>query len=99
LLADYVLKENWKGWWAGTGLVYWQSSIQTDKKESASNYKTWLLNGSLGYNFKLCKNFYISPWCAMHIRIAGDKSVSVDDKTFTPPLLNPEASIKLGAYF
>ncbi|MFI5187837.1 MAG: hypothetical protein ACHQF0_13985 [Chitinophagales bacterium] len=99
LLADYFLKENWKGWWAGTGLVDWQSSIQTNKKESTSNYKTWLLNGSIGYSFKLCKNFYISPWCALHVRVGGDKHITVDDKIFDPPLLNPEASVKLGAYF
>ena len=32
LLGDYFLKQNWKGWWIGTGLVYWKSSIQTDAK-------------------------------------------------------------------
>lgn len=36
LLADYFLKNNWKGWWAGTGLVYWKNSIQSDAKTSTA---------------------------------------------------------------
>lgn len=98
LLADYFLKENWKGWWAGSGIVYWKSSIQSDKKANVYNYENWLLNGSIGYNYKIYKNFYVSPWAGMSIRAAGDKSVIVEDKTFTPPLLNPEISVKLGIY-
>jgi hypothetical protein len=98
LLADYFLKENWKGWWAGTGIVYWKSSIQTDQKSATAHFENWFLNGSIGYNFGLGKNFYVSPWAGMHIRIAGDQSVKVDDKIYTPPLLNPEASVKLGVH-
>lgn len=99
LIADYFLKKDWKGWWAGTGLVYWKNSLQTDEKVNTTRYENFLLNGSVGYAFQLHKNLYISPWVGMHIRIAGDKKVIVDDKTFTPPLLNPEASVKFGVHF
>jgi hypothetical protein len=97
-IGDYFLKENWKGWWAGTGLVYWKSSIQTDAKLSTAHFENWFLNGSLGYNFKLGKSFYVSPWAGLHLRIAGDKEVLVDNKIYYPPLLNPEASVKFGCY-
>ena len=99
LLGDYFLKEGWKGWWTGTGVVYWKSSIQTDAKLSTAHFENWFLNGSLGYNFKLGRKFYVGPWAGLHIKIAGDKNVPVDNKTYTPPLFNPEASVKLGAYF
>jgi hypothetical protein len=99
LTLDYFLKERWNGWWAGAGVVNWKSSIQTDLRASTANYNNWLLNGSIGYNIKLYKHFYISPWAGMHIRVAGDKVVEVDHQTFTPPLLNPEASVKVGYYF
>jgi len=98
LLGDYFLNKNWKGLWAGAGLVLWKSSIQTDKKIETSYYNTWLLNGSIGYNFTVYKNLYLSPWAGMHVRIAGDDKIRVDDKTFSPPLLNPEASVKLGIF-
>jgi len=98
LLGDYFLKENWNGWWAGTGLVYWKSSIQTEAKLSTSHFENWFLNGSLGYNFKLGKFLYVGPWAGLHLRIAGDKEVPVDNKIYNPPLLSPEASVKFGAY-
>jgi hypothetical protein len=99
LLADYFLKDNWDGWWAGAGIVCWKSSIQTSQQQSTADFKNILLNGSLGYNWKFYKNFYLSPWAGMHLRVAGDKEVKVDDKTFNPPLLNPEASLKVGFFF
>ena len=98
LLGDYFLKQNWKGWWIGTGLVYWKSSIQTDAKAATAHFENWLLNGSLGFNFKLSRNFYVGPWAGMHIKIGGDKNVPVDDKTYTPPVFNPEASVKFGVF-
>lgn len=98
-LADYFLKSNWKGWWAGTGLVYWKNSIQTNARLNTGYYDTWLFNGSIGYNFKLGQHFYIGPWSGLHFKIGGDKHVIVDGKTFMPPFVNSEASVKFGAYF
>lgn len=99
LLPDYFLKDNWKGWWAGTGLVYWKNSIQTDARINTAHYDTWLLNGSVGYSFKLGEHFYISPWSGLHFKIGGDEKVMIDNKTFRAPFVNPEASVKIGAYF
>lgn len=96
LVGDYFLKEDWKGWWAGSGLVYWNSSIQSEEKLSTISYKNVLLNGSLGYNWKFYKQFYLSPWAGLHLRVGGAKRVDVDGRTFAPALLNPEASVKVG---
>ena len=98
LLLDYFPKKGWSGWWAGMGLVYWKNSIQTDQKINTAHYKNWLINGSVGYNYKLYKHLYVSPWAGMHIKVGGDKNVVVDNKIFKPALLNPEASIKLGLF-
>lgn len=99
VVADYFLKENWKGWWAGAGLVYWKSSIQTDARLQTAHFKNYLLNGSIGYNITLYKNLYLSPWAGLSIRTAGDKNVNVDARYYTLALLNPEASVKLGISF
>lgn len=96
LVGDYFLKEDWKGWWAGSGLVYWKSTIQSKERVSTKSYKNVLVNGSLGYNWMFYKQFYLSPWAGLHLRVGGDKKVGVDGRTFTPALLNPEASIKVG---
>ncbi|MEJ8843157.1 hypothetical protein WG954_12275 [Lacibacter sp. H375] len=99
VVADYFLKENWNGWWAGAGLVYWKSSIQTDAHLQTAGFENFLLNGSVGYNIRLHKNIYVSPWVGLSIRTGGDKNVTVDMKQYTLPLLNPEASVKLGFHF
>ena len=99
LLGDYFLKDNWRGWWLGGGLVYWDSSIQSDAQLSTVTYQNILLNGSLGYSWKFWGNFYVSPWAGMHLRVGGASSVTVDGKSFNTPLLNPEASIKIGWHF
>ncbi|MDX1939231.1 MAG: hypothetical protein SFU99_01690 [Saprospiraceae bacterium] len=98
-LADYFLKEDWKGWWIGAGLVYWDNSIQSDQKLSTAQYHNTLLNGSLGYNWKFYRHFYLSPWAGMSLRINNRNKVTVDNQSFTPPLFNPEVSLKLGWHF
>ena len=99
IVADYFMKENWQGWWAGAGLVYWKSSIQTDDRLQTVHFQNYLLNGSIGYNIPLYKKLYLSPWAGLSIRTAGDKNVAVDAKRYTLPLLNPEASLKIGISF
>lgn len=99
LVADYFLKQDFNGWWVSTGLVRWNSSIQSDARLSTVHYKNNLLNGSIGYNIPLSKNFYLAPWAGMHLRIGGDKHFLVDGKDFSAPLLNPEASLKVGWRF
>lgn len=99
LVADRFFKPDWKGWWISGGLVFWKSSIQTDTRLQTSHFQNFLLNGSLGYNISLYRRLYLSPWAGLSIRTAGDTKVPVDNKQFTLPLLNPEASIKLGYTF
>lgn len=98
-VIDYSLTKNWTGWFAGTGLVKWNGTIQSRSKIQTASYKTYLLNGTLGYNLKLNKYFYISPWAGLHLKIAGEGNVSVDGEIYRPPLFNPEASIKVGVMF
>lgn len=99
LLGDYFLKDGWSGWWIGGGLVYWDSKIQSDLKLSTVSYQNLLVNGSVGYSWKLGKHFYVSPWAGMHLRVGGATDVLVDGKNFEPPLFNPEASVKFGYWF
>lgn len=99
VVADYSLKKDWEGIWLGAGLVLWNSTIQTDARLHTASFTNYLLNGSAGYNFKLHKNIYLSPWAGLSIRAGGDKDVAVDTKRYTLPLLNPEASLKMGFWF
>jgi len=99
VLADYFLKPGWEGWWIGAGPVYWNSTIQTNAKIQTARFANVLLNGSMGYNWKFLQHFYLSPWAGLSLRISGDKNTLVDNRPFTLPLFNPEASLKLGFIF
>jgi hypothetical protein len=99
ITIDYFRQENWKGWWISGGGVLWKNSLQTDLKQQTTRFNTVLVNGSLGYSWKFYKNFYVSPWAGLHLRVGGQKTIPVDNKTYNPPFLNPEASIKVGWHF
>ncbi|MCB0840669.1 MAG: hypothetical protein KDD63_05535 [Bacteroidetes bacterium] len=99
IVGDYFLKKDFQGLWLGSGFVLWQGDIQTDKQIETASYKSYLLNGSLGYAFYFNPRFYISPWAGLSLRIGGDKTISVDGENYDPPLINPELSVKMGFRF
>lgn len=99
IVTDHFLNHNWKGVWLGGGLVLWNSSIQTTAKLQTTTFTNYLINGSAGCNIMLFKHLYISPWGGVSIRTGGNTNLKVDDKLYTLPFLNPEASLKLGIYF
>ncbi|MFN5134574.1 MAG: hypothetical protein ACK5DG_04595 [Chitinophagaceae bacterium] len=99
VLADRFLKKGWKVWWLGGGIVLWNSSIQTDAKLQTAKFTNFLLNGSAGYNITLHKKIYLSPWAGLSMRVSGSTNVAVDNKLYTLPFFNPEASLKFGIWF
>jgi len=99
LVGDYFLDNEQKGLWFGGGAVYWNGEIQSDLQLEMASYKSYLLNGSMGYVWNLGQKFYLSPWAGISLRFAGDKEIEVDDDIFKPRLLNPEMSVKLGYRF
>jgi hypothetical protein len=99
ILVDYFLKNCDKGFWIGGGLVKWNGNIKEKTSNQAVDYESLLLNGSFGYHIPLSEHLYLSPWAGMSLRIGGSKNIQVMGKTFSPALLNPEASIKIGFQF
>lgn len=98
-VADYFFQKDWKGFWIGGGAVLWNSSIQEKNSGVTASFSNYLLNGSAGYHYRFGKRYYLSPWAGISLRMAGDKNVLVGSSRYTLPLLNPEASLKLGLVF
>ena len=99
IVGDLFLKPSFSGWWISGGAVVWNGTIKIEGAPQSGHYQQYLVNGSAGYNWKFAGNFYLSPWAGLHLRLAGDTEVPVAAKTFKPPVLNPEASVKVGWYF
>jgi hypothetical protein len=99
IITDYFFKPDFEGWWVGAGVEYWKCEIQSDAKLSTAKYNNTIFTLGGGYVWKFYENFYLNPWTAGHLRIAGDNSVIVDGKEFKPSLLTFEVSLKLGWHF
>jgi hypothetical protein len=98
-ITDYFFKPNFEKWWIAAGFEYWKGEIQTDAQLSTAKYNNTVFTVGGGYVWKISGHFYINPWAAGHIRIAGDSKVVVDNKEFEPNVFIPEASLKFGYYF
>lgn len=96
-VLDVFFRPDWQGWWMGGGLVHWSNRIS--HSSFSTNYAQWLLNGSMGYHLKLAKRVYLSPWAGLHWRFSGARHVTVGLQAYRPPVLNPEASLKVGWIF
>lgn len=99
VLADYFFQPDFRGWWLAAGLVHWDADIRHDPDQRSGGYKIYLLSGGAGYNWKFYRNFYLSPWAGLHVRVAGDGEVAFPSRAYKPPVLNPEASLKVGWHF
>lgn len=98
-IADYFFNSEFRKWWVGAGFEYWKGKIQTDAKRSTVKYDNTIFTVGTGYVWKFYKNFYLNPWAALHTRIAGDSKVMVDDEEYSPSVITPEVSIKIGWHF
>ncbi|MBA4056575.1 MAG: hypothetical protein C0490_17805, partial [Marivirga sp.] len=98
-IVDYFFKPKFERWWVGGGLEYWKGSIQTGAKLSSAKYSNTIITVGTGYVWKFYKNFYLNPWAAIHVRVAGDDSIMVDGEEFKPSALTPEVSLKIGWHF
>ena len=97
-VADYFPERNWKKWWMGGGPVIWKSNISDDSGVKSNSFTNFLINGSLGYNFKFGNHFYICPWMGLSLNVAGDNNISVGKSIYSLPFFNPELSLKIGAF-
>ncbi|MCI0750611.1 MAG: hypothetical protein L0Y35_02120 [Flammeovirgaceae bacterium] len=98
-IADYFFEGDFERWWLGGGAEYWKAKIQTDAKLGTAYYNQAVFTLGGGYVWKIYKNFYLNPWVAVHLRLAGDTAITIDSKVFNPDFFTPEASLKIGWHF
>ncbi len=88
-----------QAWCFSVGAVRWSGEIREIKSSKHKSYTSGLVSFDVGYYWFLDSHFYLSPWCALHLRCLGDSELDFGTSSYTIPLLNPEASIKLGYCF
>jgi len=99
ILADYFFNDEQNGFWLGSGVVLWNGTIREKQQLGETDYQSILINGSLGYIWDVSSRVYFSPWAGMSLRVGGSENIEVASRLYHPPILNPEASVKLGYRF
>ena len=97
-VADYFFKPDYKGFWVGTGMEFWDGEVENISSDTAA-YEQLVFTVGGGYVWKFWGNLYFNPWVAGHLRVSGDSEVLVGNYLFEPPVFTPEASLKIGWHF
>jgi len=87
------------GPWIGAGVERWDGRIQEQGTGASATFWESVATAGGGYVWKFSGNWYLNPWAALHVLLDGDRSVPVGTRVYRPPLVTPEASLKLGWHF
>ena len=98
-LVDYFPKSELRGPWIGAGVEHWRNQIGHPAETVKGEYTNWMFTVGGGWVFNLGRHFYLNPWAAGHVRIAGDETAQVGSHVYVAPKSMAEASIKLGLRF
>lgn len=98
LIFDYFLKNNFNGWWFGTGVEMWDNSISSKTDNQNYTFKDYVATAGSGYIFKVYRNFYVEPWGAVHY-VMNDEKVSVGATEYKTKKFQGEVSLKVGWHF
>lgn len=98
LIFDYFLKNNFKGWWFGTGVEMWNNTINSKTDNQNYTFKDYVATAGSGYIFKVYINFYVEPWGAVHY-VMNDEKVSVGSTEYKTKKFQGEVSLKVGWHF
>lgn len=99
VIFDYFFKQEWRGWFLSSGFEYASGNISNKNVPGSADYKLWLFTAGAGYAWKLLGNLYIAPHVAFTLRMAGDKTVSIQGFSQDTPLIQPEAGLRVGWHF
>lgn len=98
LIFDYFLKNNFKGWWFGTGVEMWDNTITSKIDNNNYSFNDYVVTAGSGYIFKVYKNFYVEPWGAVHYVLNNEK-VTVGATEYKTKKFQGEVSLKVGWHF
>jgi hypothetical protein len=97
-ILDIYFKDGFTGWWVGPGLEGWEGKVTEKSSGLRQTYQTTMFTVGGGYTWKFSDHFYLNPWAAIHVPIAGDRDISFASSVFEINT-TPEVSVKLGIVF
>jgi hypothetical protein len=98
VILDYFLKNNFIGWWFGTGVESWNNTITSKMNNQDYNFKDYVASAGSGFIIKVHQNFYVEPWGALHY-VLNNENVTVEDTEYKTKKFQGEVSLKIGWHF
>jgi hypothetical protein len=88
------------GLWSGVGLELYDREIRDESSGTDATYDALELAFRTGYIWRpFNAGFYVNPWVGVNVRLDGEASVLVGERTYSAPRVSPLASLKLGWQF
>lgn len=89
-----------EGLWSGVGLELYDRQIRDESSGTVADLDSLELALRTGYIWRpFDAGFYLNPWVGLNLRLDGDSSVLVGERTYSAPRVSPVASLKLGWQF
>lgn len=89
-----------EGLWSGVGLELYDRQIRDESSGTDAGFDALELALRTGYIWRpFDAGFYLNPWVGLNVRLDGDSSVLVGERTYSAPRVSPVASLKLGWQF
>lgn len=98
LIVDYCFGKNFDGVWIGSGIEIWQNQITHRQSGLKSEWTNQVLTLGVGYTWRMYKNLYLDPWCAVHY-IMNDATIKRNGHSFEQFPLQASVSVKIGYFF
>ncbi len=98
LIIDYVFRDNFEGFWIGTGVELWQNSITHEQGGGSIEWMNTVMTLGGGYIWKIYNNVYINPWAAVHY-VMNAKDIEANGDRYHQRAFQASASIKIGFFF
>ncbi len=94
----FTTSKDLNGIWFSLGFENSEGAIENIYSET-SLFRNYFLTASFGYLLSFANGFYLNPYFAGHLRIIGEKNVTVGVINYTTQAFWPEISFRLGYAF
>ncbi len=98
MIIDYVFRDDFSGWWIGSGFELWQNRLQHRKSGERIYWASQVFTVGGGYIWKIAGNVFVEPWAAAHM-VMNNRTIHSGSDRYTPRRLSGEVSLKFGYFF
>ena len=94
-IIDYTFGPRFDGWWIGSGVEAWQSSIQHEAAPGTARWNSTVFTLGGGHIWRVAGDFFLDAWVGAHA-VLNPQTVTLGRFDYKPFPLQGEGSLKVG---